>query len=234
MGGSSSYIFYFLLLNFYLKMYIEQYLNEDQDPKVVEKLLDKLKDMLTSGEVITYIAVQKKPAVTLLPDCVVITTKRIILCESAKLGLTTNFEIFAWQDVKEVAFKEEFFGSKFTVIPQNGENLTVEYIPKIQARKLYQLASEALEKKHEEQRLRELELKKATTPPVMLKSAADLPVPEPPLRPIEEPVLKSNAPMPEPEDELTLKLKKLKTLFEKQLITQAEYESKKNEILSQF
>ena len=184
-------------------MYIDQYLNEEQDPKVVEKLLSKLKDMLTSGEVITYIAVQKKPAVTLLPDCIVITTKRIILCESAKLGLTTNFEIFAWQDVKEVAFKEEFFGAKFTVIPQNGENLTVEYIPKIQARKLYQLASEALERKLEE--------------------------------PIEEPQLKQDSKPSEPEDdELTLKLKKLKTLFEKQLITQAEYESKKNDILSQF
>ncbi|GAA4797371.1 PH domain-containing protein [Olivibacter ginsenosidimutans] len=215
-------------------MYIEQYLNEEQDPKIVEKLLGKLKDMLTSGEVITYIAVQKKPAVTLLPDCIVITSKRVILCESAKLGLTTNFEIFTWQEVKEVAFKEEFFGAKFTIIPQNGENLTVEYIPKIQARKLYQLASEALEKKMEEQRLRELEFKKATTPPVMLKSTADLPNIEPPLKPTEEPVLKASVPVPEPEDELTLKLKKLKTLFEKQLITQAEYEQKKNDILSQF
>lgn len=212
-------------------MYIEQYLNEEQDPKVVEKLLGKLKDMLTSGEIITYIAVQKKPAVTLLPDCVVITSKRIILCESAKLGLTTNFEIFTWQDVKDVAFKEEFFGSKFTVIPQSGENLTVEYIPKVQARKLYQLANEALERKREEQRLREIELKKAATPPVMLKSAPeDFPV-EPPLKPAEEPVLKEPA---EPEDEVTIKLKKLKILFEKQLITQAEYENKKNEILSQF
>ncbi|MDM8173919.1 MULTISPECIES: PH domain-containing protein [Olivibacter] len=212
-------------------MYIEQYLNEEQDPKVVEKLVSKLKDMLTSGEVITYIAVQKKPAVTLLPDCVVITSKRIILCESAKLGLTTNFEIFTWQDVKDVTFKEEFFGAKFTVIPQSGENLTVEYIPKVQARKLYQLANEALERKREEQRLREIELKKAATPPVMLKSLPEeLPI-EPPLKPEEEPVLKTSA---EQEDEVTIKLKKLKTLFEKQLITQAEYENKKNEILSQF
>lgn len=194
-------------------MYIEQYLNEEQDPKVVEKLLGKLKDMLTSGEVISYIAVQKKPAITLYPDCVAITTKRIILCESAKLGLTTNFEIFPWQDVKDVAFKEEFFGAKFTVIPQNNENLTVEYIPKVQARKLYQLASEALEKKREEQRRPE-------------ESSS-----ERPLKTEEEPFVKANA---EPEDEVTIKLKKLKILFEKQLITQEEYENKKNDILSQF
>ncbi|MFC6103006.1 PH domain-containing protein [Olivibacter domesticus] len=213
-------------------MYIEQYLNEEQDPKVVEKLVGKLKDMLTSGEAITYIAVQKKPAVTLFPDCLVITNKRIFLCEATKLGLTTNFEIFTWQDIKDVSFKEEFFGAKFTVIPQSGENLTVEYIPKVQARKLYQLASEALEKKQEELRLRDLELKKASTPPVMLKPLHDeRHIDERPLKPEEEPILK---PSSEPEDEVTVKLKKLKILFEKQLITQSEYENKKNEILSQL
>ncbi|HAT92105.1 MAG TPA: hypothetical protein DCS36_06845, partial [Sphingobacterium sp.] len=36
----------------------------------------------------------------------------------------------------------------------------------------------------------------------------------------------------EEDDEITLKLKKLKTLFDKQLITQEEYESKKREVLS--
>ncbi|QNL50019.1 PH domain-containing protein [Olivibacter sp. SDN3] len=210
-------------------MYIEQYLNEEQDPKVVEKLLVKLKDILTSGEVITYIAVQKKPAVTLLPDCLALSNKRLFLCKAAKLGLTTNFTIYNWQDIKSVTFKEEFFGAKFIVVPQHTENFSVEYLPKIQVRKLYQLASDALEKKQEEQRLKDLEIKKASTPPVMLK-----PVPEeakePPLKPEEEPVIKK----PVEDDEVTIKLKKLKSLFEKQLITQAEYENKKNDILSQF
>lgn len=210
-------------------MYIEQYLNEEQDPKVVEKLLVKLKDILTSGEIITYIAVQKKPAVTLLPDCLALSNKRLFLCKAAKLGLTTNFTIYSWRDIKSVTFKEEFFGAKFIVVPQHAENFAVEYLPKIQVRKLYQLASDALEKKQEEQRLKDLEIKKASTPPVMFN-----PIPEetkePPLKPEEEPVIKNTV----EEDEVTIKLKKLKTLFEKQLITQAEYENKKNDILSQF
>ncbi|MHB1179285.1 MAG: SHOCT domain-containing protein [Daejeonella sp.] len=41
-------------------------------------------------------------------------------------------------------------------------------------------------------------------------------------------------PVEEPEDEVALKLKKLKTLFEKQLITSEEYENKKADILSQL
>src|SRR5690606_39347898 len=85
-----------------------------------------------------------KPAVTLLPDSIAISNKRIFLCEFTKLGLATNFEIFPWQDIKDIAFKEEIFGSKVTVIPFTGENLTIDYIPKTQARKLYRLIKDAL------------------------------------------------------------------------------------------
>ncbi len=178
-------------------MNINQYINDGQDPKVVEKLLLKLQDMLTSDERVTYIAVQKKPAVTLFPDTVTLTKKRIFLCRSTKMGLATDFNILPLTDVKEVSFKEGILGATFIVTPFEGENWEVAYIPKSQARKLYQLVKESMEKNL-----------------------------------LEEPTLKVLP--PEPEDELTLKLKKLKTLFERQLITQAEYESKKNELLSQL
>src|SRR5690606_26157285 len=113
--------------------------------KVVEKIYKKIIDMLTHGEAINYIAIQKKPAVTLFPDSITISNKRIFLCEFTKLGLATNFEIFSWTDIKDIAFKEEIFGSKVTVIPFTGENLSIDYIPKVQARKLYQLIKDALE-----------------------------------------------------------------------------------------
>ncbi|MBA3972037.1 MAG: PH domain-containing protein, partial [Bacteroidetes bacterium] len=120
---------------------MEQYLTDDQDPKTAEKVLGKLRDMLTSGEAIVYLAIQKRPAVTLNPNCIAVTSKRMVFCIPENLGLTTNFITFAWDDVKEVSFKEEFFGSKFIAIPQRGENLTVDYIPKVQARKLYQFCN---------------------------------------------------------------------------------------------
>src|SRR5690606_18512764 len=97
-----------LVRKYYKEMNIDRYINEDQDPKTVERILGKLQDMLDSGELVTYIAVQKKPAVTLLPDCIVLTNKRIFLCEATNLGLSTNFEIFNWADLKTITFKEEF------------------------------------------------------------------------------------------------------------------------------
>lgn len=204
-------------------MNIDRYINEEQDPKTVEKILGKLQDILDSGELVTYIAVQKKPAVTLLPDSIVLTNKRIFLCEATNLGLSTNFEIFKWSDLKTITFKEEFFGAKFTIVPTDDENLTVDYIPKVQARKLYQFAKESMEKQQEQER-RDHENKPGS------ETSDDRPSIQHnfKLMPEEEPILK------EEDDELTTKLKKLKSLYDKQLITQEEYNSKKQELLSQL
>lgn len=198
-------------------MWIDQYLTDEQDPKTAEKVLNKLRDMLTTGEVIVYLAIQKKPAVTLMPDCIAVTNKRLVFCLPGNLGLTTNFITFTWTDIKEVSFKEEFFGAKFLAIPQKGENIAIDYIPKIQARKLYQHCNEQLEKQkgQQERKTEERQQPEQQTETI----AAEAPVPEP---------------VVSVEDELTQKLKKLKVLFEKQLITQEEYEQKKSEILSQL
>jgi hypothetical protein len=213
-------------------MLIEQYLTDDQDPKTAEKVLAKLRDMLTSGEAIVYLAIQKKPAVTLIPDCIAVTNKRLFFCLPENLGLTTNFVTFTWDDIKEVSFKEEFFGSKFIAVPQRGENVAIDYIPKVQARKLYQFCNEQIEKKKELDRNRNFDEKRLSDPDLESGYTSYTEVDEefvPYISPTPEP-----EPTTEPEDEVTLKLKKLKALFEKQLITQEEYELKKADILSQL
>lgn len=210
-----------------------QYLTDEQDPKTAEKVLGKINDMLTPGEQVLYLAVQKKPAVNLVPDSVVVTDRRIVFCIPGNLGLTTNFEIYAWKDVKEVSFREEFFGAKFTVVPASGENFTVEYIPKVQARKLYQFSNQQLEKQREliRQEQKDKEPKQpspeasASTQEREVATANEI---------IAESVPSVSVHAAEAEDEVTLKLKRLKTLFEKQLISQEEYEAKKADILSQI
>lgn len=203
------------------------FITDEQDAKTVEKVVSKVLDILINGEHINYIAVQKKPAVNLLPDAVVVTDKRVVFCKPANLGLTTTFDIYSWKDVKEVSFKEELFGARFTLVPQSGENFTVEYIPKVQARKLFQYANGNLEKYREEQRRSQVvvteEKSKTATEEVPLVITAAPPAFEAPMPPTQQ-----------EEDEMMQRLKKLKTLFEKQLITQEEYEQKKNDILSQL
>jgi hypothetical protein len=208
---------------------IDRFLSDEQDPKAVEKVIGKLNDLLTTGEEILYLAVQKKPAVNLLPDCIAITNKRIFYCEPGNLGLTMNFKDISWKSVKEVSFKEEFFGSKFICVPQHGENIVTEFIPKVQARKLHQAANQQLEEYKELLRQQKLEENRATASPINLNAqpVVEIPAIEPV---IPEPIQIAEV-IEEPEDETTLKLRKLKTLYDKHLITQEEYEAKKANIL---
>jgi hypothetical protein len=211
---------------------IDRFLSDEQDPKAVEKVIGKLNDLLTTGEEILYLAVQKKPAVNLLPDSIAVTNKRIFYCEPGNLGLTMNFKDISLKNIKEVSFKEELFGSKFICVPQTGENIVTEFIPKTQARKLYQAANEQLETHKALLKEKQDEDNKAAVAAsyVAPQSFAEI-------EPVEIPEIKEPEPIPiaevieEPEDETTLKLRKLKTLYDKYLITQEEYEAKKANIL---
>ncbi len=235
-------------------MSLDIFVQDGQDPKIVEKIYGKIIDMLPAGETVKYIAVQKKPAVTLLPDCIIISNRRIFLCEFTKLGLSTNFEIFAWKDIKDIAFKEEIFGSKVTVIPFTGENLSIDYIPKTQARKLFQLIKDALENSNQEQTsirqtayshvVTKEEIVNPTNSLVELYEASKAKEEQANVKESEtvEQAVELNdlytetsiAAETEEDDEITNKLKKLKNLYDKQLISQSEYENKKAEILEKL
>lgn len=210
---------------------IDRFLSDEQDPKAVEKVLGKLNDMLTANEELIYMAVQKKPAVNLLPDCIAVSNKRIFYCEPGNFGITMNFKDISWKSIKEISFKEEIFGSKFICVPLHGENIITEYIPKVQARKLYQAAYEQLENFKEQQRQSDLEDRRSVTSPVTVNAVAG---PEPAEAPqaFMPPAPSFAAPVEETEDETTLKLRKLKSLYDKHLITQEEYEAKKADILA--
>lgn len=210
---------------------IDRFLSDEQDPKAVEKVLGKLNDMLSNNEELIYMAVQKKPAVNLLPDCIAVSNKRIFYCEPGNFGITMNFKDISWKSVKEVSFKEEIFGSKFICVPLHGENIITEYIPKVQARKLYQAAYEQLENFKEQQRKTELEDRRSSTSPVTVNAVTPEPAEEPVALFSQPPVAPPVVHVEEPEDETTLKLRKLKSLYDKHLITQEEYEAKKADIL---
>jgi hypothetical protein len=213
---------------------MEKFLKDQQDPKALEKVYTRLVDLLTTGEEIIYIATQKKPLVNLLPDCVALTNKRVLFFTPANLGLSIKFIDFVWKDVVDVFIKEEIIGAIFSVKTTNGAEMGVDYLPKVQARKLYQYAQERKEEEREARRQRELEEKRAESGSFNFDSragASQHPA-EPEHQP--EPVYTSpTAAHEEPQkDVLTEKLKKLKTLFDNGLISQEEYNQKKLELLS--
>lgn len=124
---------------------LKKILNEDQDPKAIEKITSKLNNLLMSNEEIGYIAVQKKPAVTILPDSIVVTNKRIILCKPKNLGLSMVFIDNDWTDITASFVKEGILGADFTYTTKSDITHTIDYLPKNQARKLYTYTKEQLE-----------------------------------------------------------------------------------------
>ncbi len=124
---------------------LKNILNEDQDPKAIEKIASKLENLIMTNEEVGYIAVQKKPAVTIFPDSVVVTNKRIILCKPKNLGLSMDFIDYDWDDIAGSFVKEGILGSDFTFSTKTDITHTVDYLPKNQARKLYTYAKEQID-----------------------------------------------------------------------------------------
>jgi hypothetical protein len=124
---------------------LKKILNEDQDPKAIEKITAKLENLLMSNEEVGYIAVQKKPAVTIFPDSVVVTNKRIILCKPKNLGLSMEFIDYDWDDISGTFVKEGILGADFTFSTKSDLTINIDYLPKNQARKLYTFAKEQLD-----------------------------------------------------------------------------------------
>jgi hypothetical protein len=198
---------------------LKRFQNEEQEPAIVEQVLTRVQQVLTSGEEVSYIAVQKKPVVNVTPECVVLTTKRFILYKPKLLG-GANFEDYVWRDLKDVQLKEGLMGATLTMQTVTGKLIAVEYLPKAQARRLYSVAQEMEEKVHEERRHRELEDKRAAAGGVTLHGNAAPSAPsQPAITPSDDPVHK---------------LQKLKTMADAGLITASEYETKKAEILSRM
>ncbi|SHM04563.1 PH domain-containing protein [Flavobacterium xinjiangense] len=123
----------------------KKFLNEEQDPKAIEKIASKLNDLLMKNEEIGYIAVQKKPAITVLPDSIVLTNKRIIICQPKNLGLSMNFIDYTWDEIEGTFVKENILGSEFSFTTRTNMEVSIDYIPKIQARKIFTYAKEQLD-----------------------------------------------------------------------------------------
>jgi hypothetical protein len=105
-------------------------LNEDQDPKAIEKITSRLDNLLMTNEEVGYIAVQKKPAVTIFPDSIVVTNKRIIICKPKNLGLSMEFIDYDWDDVAATFVKEGILGAEFTFTTKSDLTQTIDYLPK--------------------------------------------------------------------------------------------------------
>lgn len=223
-----------------MKEQLKKFLNEDQDPKAIEKITSKLQDLLMKNEEVGYIGVQKKPAITVFPDSIVLTNKRIILCKPKNLGLSMDFVDYDWEDVAASFVKENLLGSEFSFSTKSELTISIDYIPKTQARKLYTYTKEQLDNLKNntnttsttvhaliDEEIEEMETEEVThfaelvpaTPPEFEARKTEI-------------VSQEKAFSELSQDELFEKLQNYKKLLDNGLILQGEYDAFKKEILS--
>jgi spermidine/putrescine-binding protein len=223
---------------------LKKILNEDQDPKAIEKITAKLENLLMSNEEVGYIAVQKKPAVTIFPDSIVVTNKRIILCKPKNLGLSMEFIDYDWDDIAGSFVKEGILGADFTFTTNSDLTHTVDYLPKNQARKLYTYAKEQLDLlKNPKVAASVVEEVKVETPVIetveevpteeVTLYAEIMPTPNDVIRDteVEAPISEEKGLAHLTQDELFAKLQNYKKLLDNGLILQGEYDRLKSDIL---
>lgn len=210
---------------------LKKFLNEEQDPKAIEKIMSKLSDLLMKNEEIGYIAVQKKPAITVLPDSIVVTNKRIIICQPKNLGLSMNFTDYSWDEIESTFVKEGILGSDFSFVTKTEISVTIEYIPKVQARKMYAFAKEQIDLlkggsgSSIHSAVEEVDTEEVTS------FAEIIPAQAPSFS--EFSVMDTDKPLNElSSDELFEKLQNYKKLLDNGLILQGEYDALKKEILN--
>ena len=239
-----------------MKEQIKKFLNEEQDPKAIEKISSKLDDLLMKNEEVGYIGVQKKP-VTVFPDSIVLTNKRIIIFKPKNLGFSMDFEDYNWDSISHTFVNESILGSEFSFTTKTDLTISIDYLPKIQARKIYTFAKEQLD----ELKLSTLPLAETILHAEVLPTVDEV-VPEQTEEDVEEieteevtnfaeiiPVAQSgyrdekqfpdaNQELEESavaqlsQDELFAKLQNYKKLLDNGLILQGEYDALKKEILS--
>ena len=193
---------------------LERYMADGQDPKMVAKLHQRVTEICTRDEVIEYMAIQQRPVANLSPDAVVLTNRRIMIFRQKLLGRMDMADL-QWMQCRDVRIKEDIMGATIFFQAANGSASSLDWLPKPQARKVYRIAQEMEEAMVEFRRNREMEVRKSGASNIVVNTSAGPSLATPSVDPM-------------------AKLMQLKQMFEAGLITDEEYSSKKQEILSQM
>lgn len=128
-----------------------------------------------------------------------------------------QFDDFLWKDVSDCHISEGIMGATFYLKSVKNRTCSLDYLPKSQARQLYRFAQEKEEEMSEFRRQRELENARAA-------SGGGITVNTQESKTIQHKEL--NDPFEN--------LKNLKIMLENNLISQQEFDDKKNEILEKL
>ena len=203
--------------NYFKMVYTRKFLNDNQELEMAENALEKLSEITTLSESIEYIAFQKEAIHNSIPDFIAITNQRIIFFQPKKNQLLLEFKDFPWEDIRDCKIKENATGGVFRVYLKSNICYCINHLQKRQANLLYQHSQ-----KWKEKFSNYISPEKSPKESDSLNSNV-----------INNTIYGMKKSAGNKEDFIE-SLKKLKELLDNKLISQQEYDAKKEEVLSRL
>lgn len=193
--------------------FIERLTLDNQNGPALRRTYSKISKMLTSNEKIEYIALQKKLFFNIFPDALVLTNRRIILVHQGIFGTIELWDVI-WRELSDAQLRLGIFRATIFLQTTKGDKV-MDWLLKDPASRAYAILQEQEERTAEERRQRSIEETRAAAGGVVISTPA---APE-------------SAPAG---DDCVAVLKQLKEMLDAGLITQGEFEAKRQAILSRL
>ena len=185
--------------------------DEGQHKGMIRKIAKEAASILTENERMLYIAHQGRTMFGQKRDAVIATNNRMIIFQRQRFrGFA--FDDFLWEDVKDVDLEQGMMSALIQCTLTDGEVLTVSGLVKDQARVLYGICQQKEQEWRERRRVRKMEEDRAKA------GGTQITMPD----------TGSESAVTDPLERLA----KAKAMFDGELISEAEYETLKANILS--
>jgi len=200
-------------------------ISDCHDPNLLATIRQRVQGILTSNEVVEYIAIQKKPLVNITPDAMVATNRRLIFYRPKILG-RFEFQDYNWFDLQNAHIQQNLLGAVFTARHISGQVLSMDYLTPEGSQALYRLAQTREEQARIARYQMQVDVIRAGSSQINIQN--NVPATAPP--PTPEPFTIDATPA---KDDLFKRLETLKRMFDAGLITPNDFATRKQEILSQ-
>jgi hypothetical protein len=188
-----------------------RYSDESQASGGVQEVAEDVAKILTPNEEILYIAVQNATALSVVKDCVVATSNRVIFYVRKILG-RVDFHDFQWQDVLHTKLEQGVLSSEFSIETTDGRTAQITHLDKDQAKRLYAVCQQLDQEWREKRRVRQMEEERARSGGIYMQNPT--------------PAASGG------DDDPVARLAKAKSMLDQELISEAEYDALKAKILS--
>lgn len=191
-------------------------IDESQKLDVLRPIAEEVWSVLTANESISYIAHQAWTVVGQKYDAVAATNNRMIIFQRHRFR-GFDFHDFLWEDVANVKLNQNMLSSSLECTLTNGDTYQTSNLVKDQARTLYTICQQKEQEWRERRRVRNMEEERARA------GGTQISIPE-----------GGDVGQTSTAEDPVEKLAKAKEMFDRELISEAEYETLKANILQKM